>query len=545
MKVKVIYLFLILLCVSCARIVAPTGGEKDIMAPVVKNSYPKQNTTNFNGNKIEIKFNEYIVLDNPTQKLIVSPPLKHKPNVTSKLNTLYITDIDSLQENTTYIFDFADAVMDFTENNHIPHFAFAFSTGENIDTMAYSGVVLNAYSLKTEANKYVVLYKSMDKDYQTKNIPDYITRTDSIGKFHFLNIKEGEYTLMTYEDNNQNYIYDLPTEGVGFSTQRVTSLVDSLAVKQIDTILFSYAEDTVQKLESSKLLNNRELELKFSMSVDSFQIEFISPKFKEDYYYFYYKPKQDSNKVVKVFAGKEYTFDTLECIVKTSKGFEEKVEKYTKRSRGKKEERKRFSFSAPPTTYPYYEKLTLKIPFIQDIYKQVFPAYLISENDTTKIIFTNDGAKDWNSYVSYHKLKPSTEYTLKIDSCVVNDFRDYKNDSAWFIFKVDSPDDYGSLILSLFDDNPTEKQIILSLFDVSNKQVGEDIIVKSNDKNIVFEHLKEGSYKVRAIIDENSNGKWDRNDYFSNRQAEKVIFFPKRINVRNSWVSEEDWKISY
>ena len=121
-----IILTIIFLLSSCARIVTPKGGDKDVTPPAYKSSNPKPNATNFHAKEIKIDFDEYIVLDNANQKLIVSPPLKHKPEITSKLKTLYIKDIDSLQENTTYIFDFGDAITDFTEGNRLPRFSFSF-----------------------------------------------------------------------------------------------------------------------------------------------------------------------------------------------------------------------------------------------------------------------------------------------------------------------------------------------------------------------------------------------------------------------------------
>ncbi len=42
---------------------------------------------------------------------------------------------DMLQANTTYNFNFGNAIVDNNESNPLPHFNFAFSTGDKIDDL--------------------------------------------------------------------------------------------------------------------------------------------------------------------------------------------------------------------------------------------------------------------------------------------------------------------------------------------------------------------------------------------------------------------------
>jgi hypothetical protein len=79
------------------------------------------------------------------------------------------------------------------------------------------------YSLKPVAKKYVMLYKSEEKDIAKKEKPSYITRTDSNGNYHFQNIAKGTYQILALDDKNQNLIYDLSNEGIAFSKERVES----------------------------------------------------------------------------------------------------------------------------------------------------------------------------------------------------------------------------------------------------------------------------------------------------------------------------------
>ena len=542
MKFRLITLIIIVFCfASCARIVAPKGGERDTNPPVFKKSNPKTNALNFKDKEIKIEFNEYIVLDDANSKLIVSPPLKKKPEVSSKLKTLYIKGLDSLQENTTYIFDFGDAITDFTEGNHLPHFSFALSTGAEIDSMTCKGVLLNAYTQKAEAGKYVALYKSADKDYQSKNIPDYITRSDSLGRFVFSNIKAGDYSLLAYDDNNQNLIYDLPTESVGFLTQRIEARNESDSTLKDDSVFFTLAKDTVMRLESSKILNDRELSLKFSSPLtDSFSLEFHRPMLSANEY-IVEKTITDSVSFVTIFATGKQIFDTVQLIAREANGFNEKIELEQKRRRANKDEKRRFKFSATANELAFFDTIALTSPCPIDDAFLPLKTQLIEGEDTTIVLFYRD-ANNAKKLIGDYPLKEDKKYTLFIDTAAVKDYNGDANDSIRYIFKTDSRDDYGTFILSLQSEQAM--QLILSLFDIQGKQIGTDIIAKTNGDKLIFKNLKEGTYKLRAIVDENSNNKWDGNDFFSSRQAEQILYFNKRIGIRKGWEFEEEWQIS-
>ena len=243
--------FISCLIFSCAKIVTPSGGAKDSIPPVMLKSKPEANSTNFSGKEIDIVFDEFIVLDNPTQKILISPQITPAPEIMADLKTIKIKGIDSLRENTTYIIDFSDAIKDYNEGNRLNGFSFAFSTGENIDTMWYEGRVLESFNLTPIANKFVLLYSNFDTSYMRSHTADYITRTDSNGVFRFRNLAEKDYKLLVLDDKNQNKIYDLPNEGIGFSTKVLKPyLEDSTANEKLIKQIFYYS-DFVEKTEET------------------------------------------------------------------------------------------------------------------------------------------------------------------------------------------------------------------------------------------------------------------------------------------------------
>src|SRR5437762_13883452 len=78
-------LFLFMLFISsCAQVLTPNGGNKDVTPPVVLKYYPDSAATNFTGNKIVIHFDEYVQLSDINNQLIISPPMNNQPEVTIK-----------------------------------------------------------------------------------------------------------------------------------------------------------------------------------------------------------------------------------------------------------------------------------------------------------------------------------------------------------------------------------------------------------------------------------------------------------------------------
>ncbi len=99
-----------------------------------------------------------IKLDNPTEKVVVSPPQLEVPEIKAAGKQIQISLVDSLKPNTTYTIDFSDAISDNNEGNPMGNYTYSFSTGEVIDTMEVSGYVLESENLEPIKGILVGLY---------------------------------------------------------------------------------------------------------------------------------------------------------------------------------------------------------------------------------------------------------------------------------------------------------------------------------------------------------------------------------------------------
>ena len=203
----------------CANAVAPTGGPKDTKPPVVVGTVPENHSTNFVGKKIEITFDEYVTLDNAKQNVMISPPMKEKPDIKLKNKTVVVKFKEPLADNTTYTINFGTAIKDLHEGNLFENYLYSFSTGDHVDSLSIAGKVLNAVDQKPVEDAYVSLYAADQANLDSlplSEIPNYITKTDKEGKFRLDGLADKQYLVFALKDANANLYFDLPNEEVAF-----------------------------------------------------------------------------------------------------------------------------------------------------------------------------------------------------------------------------------------------------------------------------------------------------------------------------------------
>jgi len=291
-KINLVILSFIIIA-SCAKVSSPAGGPRDEQPPRVLDSQPENGSVNFKGRSFNITFDEYFILDNIDQTLLISPPLIKKPLIKTRGKSLVVElhEKEELNDNMTYSFNFLSSIKDLNENNPLENFKYVFSTGPMIDSLSITGHIYDAFNLEAGEEILVMLHSEMSDTMPATALPDYITRALDNGKFRIDNIAEGEYKIYGLKDDNNNKLYDLPSEAFAFLDSSIyinaennyipprqdslVAMTGSGIVAMADTNLVAPATDTLNKEE---IMEGRE-------NIDSLRYERIPGK-EPDLFYF-------------------------------------------------------------------------------------------------------------------------------------------------------------------------------------------------------------------------------------------------------------------
>ncbi len=202
---------------SCANIIPPGGGPKDTLPPRLSMATPRDSATNIpvTTRNMVLVFNEYVQLQNIQENLIVSPTLKNIPTVDARLHNVTVRLRDTLEPNTTYTFNFGNAIKDVNEGNVARDFSYVFSTGKTIDRYTYRGKVFLAETGKTDSTLIVVLHSSLADSTVLKDRPRYYTRISGKGDFIFHSLPAASFTAYVVP-NDYTKRYDDSTKLFAF-----------------------------------------------------------------------------------------------------------------------------------------------------------------------------------------------------------------------------------------------------------------------------------------------------------------------------------------
>jgi hypothetical protein len=271
---------------GCANIVSPMGGPKDTLPPVLVNVNPGDSTLQFKGNRINFTFSEYVTVTELTNNLIVSPTPNLPPQIDSRLRTVTIRIKDTLEENTTYSFNFGNAIRDVNEGNVLKDFTYLFSTGNRLDDNELQGTVTLAETGGVDSTIIVMLHRSGDDSALIKERPRYYTRLDSSGNFHFRNLPAETFYLYALKDEGGQRRYMSKSQLFAFADQPQVIGDNNPPIR-----LFAYAEEleekrpTTGRVATPVLKTAEEKRLRFQTNVeggqqdllDSFDMTFPTP----------------------------------------------------------------------------------------------------------------------------------------------------------------------------------------------------------------------------------------------------------------------------
>ena len=590
------YLLVFLLLVSCAKMGQPDGGWFDETPPKVIGASPADGAVNVNQKKINIYFDEFIKLDNPSEKVVVSPPQLEQPEIKGAGRRIQISLVDSLKANTTYTIDFSDAISDNNEGNPMGNYTYSFSTGAAIDTMEVSGHVLESENLEPVKGILVGLYADhADSAFRTKPMLR-VSRTDSRGRFVIKGVASGSYRIYALQDQDGDYKFSQKSEKIAFShdiivpsckpdVRQDTTWVDSLHIKSIDQVDYiHFLPDNIVLRAFTEPLTDRFFLKAERQKANSFTLFFsygdsILPQIKglnfdaenaflveasekKDTITYWLKDTAlvnqdtllmdityrmtDSTGVLVNKTDSAQEILSKEPYAKRMKNMEKELAAWTKKQEKKK--KKGEPYDSVMEVKPLDVQLSVSSQFDPDqnvIFS--FPTPLAKVDTAAIHLYAKHDTLWYRAPMEFLPLenrkyelrgewRPDIEYSLEVDSAAFEDIYGLASKPIKQGFKVNSLDTYGTLLVNItsLHDLP----LIVQLLDAQDKVVKE---TKTVNGVAEFYYLKPQKYYMRLIVDRNNNGKWDTGNYASDQQAEEVYYYPEAIECKAKWDLTESW----
>ena len=574
-----------LLAWSCAQQGSPSGGPRDEDPPVVVESEPPNYSTRFEAKKIQVTFDEYIVLDNVNQQLIVSPPMEEQPEVKLKKKTLIIEFEEELKPNTTYTFNFGDAITDLHEGNMLQNFEYVFSTGDVLDSMSVRGTLKYAENLEAPEDPIsIMLYTDLRDSVPLLDIPLYVGRSNDSGVFSVNNLRPDEYKVFALKDGNNNLLFDLPSEEIAFldttlivnaefvrqllgdtlvsvappdtlSTDSSALASDTITESQpdytalyVDLMLFQEASE-IQYMSDNARDDRRKLELIFALPLtDTFSYRTLqaegesTPRLLD-----HYSKKRDSL-TLWIMDSLHYKLDTIQMAVDyTVKDTAEQYvtrsdtlmftyrEKESKSRRGEEKQKEEEKLNIQTIRNNGNLDLKQDISFLLDfplgsLEDSLFSLFHIP--DSVEIPFPRvvkaDKQNPYRATLSA-SWESESKYRLLVLPGAINSIYPIPHDTLNLSFTSRDLEYYGQILLTLENVN---NRVLVQLF--SGKILVEERIVET-DGQYTFPFLSPKEYQFKFIHDLNENGEWDTGDYLMKLQPEPVELLPTSIEVRSNW----------
>ena len=524
----------------------PQGGPRDSVPPVAVRSVPENGSVLFQGNRIEVLFNEYLQLDNLSQNLLMSPPQQRPPEVKVRGKHLLIQFVDTLRDSTTYTLDFGKAICDFTEKNPFTHYTYSFSTGPFIDTLEAFGRVYDAQNLNPVEDVLVGVHDDLsDTAFATQPFMR-IAKTDADGCYRISNMRQGAYRLYALEDISRDYRLT-----AGEARAFANSLITPDTVEAENLFLF---KEQQQRLYLQKSVREKQhmIRVFFSAPPDSLPVfraltdtlNFMTS----------YSPRHDTvtiwlldsmsiaqdslffearYRMTDSLYNVQWSTDTLRAIWRSPKLSAKALKALRKKNRSRRLELK----SNARSGFDIFDTLHISCSTpLASVVRDSMHLYERVDTILKPVPFTVAPHDSLTmQFVITAALKPGKVYELHMDSAALHDVYGITHKKQKFSLTVRKNEEYSTLRVKL---NPYLPDARIQVLNAQDKVVRE---LPADPSGAFFRYLKPDTYYLRLYRDADGDGLWTTGCWEQKKQPEQVYYYPNKIQTKSNWDFEEEW----
>lgn len=541
----------VLVFFACARQGAPTGGPKDTTPPQVDSTASSPNfSTRFQESRIQLTFDEWIVLKDAPTQVLISPPLAKRPDITLKGKTVVVkfAEGEVLRPKTTYTINFGNAVVDLHESNPAKDLRFVFSTGDFLDSLIVPGSIVDGFTGDPVENVSVMLYDNLTDSVARLEKPSYLAKTDKNGQFIIPNVRAGRFKMMAFEDKDQNLKWNSDNESVAYAD---TFLNVAPASTRRPATLRLFKDQARFRLFERNVNRYGVIKLTYTGSPDAIPLriepevpglKLLTEKDLDTLLVWYDLPAATAWQLLAGSDTVSVRDLSRDDFFKSHRlGFAQAAAAATGPANNRREQ----PVVAASPTRPQPPKNVNQNPTKRGILNFSAPIVTI---DTARWLLTVDSSRVVNFSArpdsgALRRLnlilswQPGKVYALTLLPGAVTDFYGLRNvDTLRQIFTVLSEKQLGGLNLTVGSLLPNQRYL-LQLMNGAEVVEARRFAAELTEKRLIFSNLLTAAYTIRLIEDRNGNGRWDTGDYYAHRQPER-IFIKKLDPLRANWEVE-------
>lgn len=588
---------------GCARIVAPSGGPRDSEPPEVVKISPPAGTVHFDKKRIRFHFDEYVKIKEPDKHLLISPPLEHRVYPLLKGKVVELPLRDTLKENTTYVVDFGESIVDLTEGNPLGTFRYAFSTGDHIDSCRVLGRLWDALLLRPMEGVKVMLYREERDSLPYTTPPDFWGKSDARGYFTVSNLPDEHFKLVALSETNGNYLYDNEKEMIGFVSERVqatcllptvdvdsvpqASELDSTQAPMPDSVM--HALDSVHQVRKDSMLKAQHNALTVAMfsSFRKPQVFLKAMRLREDRVDVIFSTSPEGEVTLRLEDFPDASFwvehhegsdsvlfwmkDTAAVQPDTLQGFlsylgvdstghlvplEDTLRLVYRGAGAAKQEKK--ADTAIVTQRKRDTILSLKMHAVRA--QALFPedtlwiegkevlthvhwdrVRILRAEDSVPLSYTTHESETtpWRVGVWFAR-EPHTPYIVEVDSGAVHNMWGVCNKKESWNVRSAKLNQYAILHLAL-SHMPT-RSIVQVVTPDEKRQVIREGIFEGGEGTLRIDYIPPGTYGIRIIEDHDGNGRFTTGDYLKGRQPETVRYYREETTQKETVQVRQNWE---
>ncbi len=544
-KIKYPFLVLFVLLLSgCANQLPPGGGEIDKIPPKIVETYPENETTNFNVEYIEFTFSEYVDKRTVKDALFISPAVDGDLELDWSGKSVRVYFPDPLKDSVTYVITLGTDVVDYNNKNRMAEsYTLTFSTGPEIDRRVISGRIYD----KDPSGTMLFAYKlQADTVNPSTTKPDYISQAGDNGLFRLAGLAAGTYRVFAVADQFRDLLYQVEQDKIGVPFRDIILAPEDTLFRGLNFFL-TEDDTTSPRMMKAAMTDRYHILVELSEKIDSSIVTTKNFSIIDSTSGDSFNPQYTFNKI----SDPKQIVLVIDTTLDNSRDYYLKA-RTLKDMNGNtyNDELSQLSLSENPDTNRPKVVNTLpqeggKVDFVKDSIMFYFDDAFDTIKAKTGIIISDTSQNKVNYTVSFPddaslKLKPSGRlksgevYLVKFDLSKFEDAAGNKGDTIYTyrfitINEIDFTGASGTIQNVQLTDNP---YVILQSTD-NNKKVYSQYLQRGS--KFEFNRVFPGKYMLWCYLDRDSSRTYDKGNPYPFKPSEDFSFYPDTLNLRARW----------